>query len=107
MWLILSQVLLWVLVLALGFLLLGTLRALGLVRWRLEQLRKVARIPFAVCRGSALHSIRPGGLSPCHLFLVRFEGDFGIFARRTVQQGRFPSLQIFPKESFDIDFCDG
>ena len=38
MWLVLSQVLLWALVLALGFLLLGTLRALGLLRWRLDQL---------------------------------------------------------------------
>src|SRR5262249_48692137 len=38
MWLIVSQVLLWVLVLALGFLLLGALRALGVMRWRLEQL---------------------------------------------------------------------
>ena len=47
------------------------------------------------------------GLSPCHLFLVCFEGDFGIFGRGTIQQGRFPALQIFPKESFDIGFCDG
>src|SRR5262245_42229514 len=33
-----SHALLWVAVLFLGFLLLGTLRALGLLRWRLEQL---------------------------------------------------------------------
>jgi hypothetical protein len=49
----------------------------------------------------------PGGLSPCHLFLVGFEGDFGIFGRGTIQQGRFPAFQIFLKESFDIGFCDG
>jgi len=46
-------------------------------------------------------------LSPCHLFLVCFEGDFGIFGRGTIQQGRFLAFQIFPKESFDIGFCDG
>ncbi len=38
LWLI-SYVLLWAVVLFLGFLLLGTLRALGLLRWRLEQLQ--------------------------------------------------------------------
>src|SRR5262249_56306756 len=36
-WMI-SNVALWLAVLFLGFLLLGTLRALGLLRWRLEQL---------------------------------------------------------------------
>jgi hypothetical protein len=36
-WLI-ASVLLWVAVLLLGFLLLGALRALDLLRWRLEQL---------------------------------------------------------------------
>jgi hypothetical protein len=54
-----------------------------------------------------MDSIRHRGLSPCHLFFVCFEGDFGIFERGSIQQGRFPALQIFPKESFDIGFCDG
>ena len=37
-WWLVSYVALWLLVLLLGFLLLGALRALGLLRWRLEQL---------------------------------------------------------------------
>ena len=37
--LIVSNIVLWLLVLLLGFLLLGTLRALGLLSWRLEQLQ--------------------------------------------------------------------
>ncbi len=37
LWLV-SYVAIWVVVLSLGFLLLGTLRAVGLLRWRLEQL---------------------------------------------------------------------
>src|SRR5205823_14522786 len=58
MWLILSQVLLWALVLALGFLLLGTLRVLGLVRWRLEQLE--ATTPSRVGR----NGLKPGKKAP-------------------------------------------
>jgi methylamine dehydrogenase accessory protein MauD len=41
MWLILSQVLLWMLVFTLGFLLMGTLRILTLMRWRLDQLEAI------------------------------------------------------------------
>src|SRR6516165_3737682 len=37
--LFISNIVLWLLVLFLGFLLLGTLRAVGLLRWRLEQLQ--------------------------------------------------------------------
>ncbi len=37
--LVVSSIALWLLVLGLGFLLLGTLRALGLLRWQLEQLQ--------------------------------------------------------------------
>jgi hypothetical protein len=37
-WWLVSYVALWLVVLSLGFLLLGALRALGLLRWRLEQL---------------------------------------------------------------------
>jgi methylamine dehydrogenase accessory protein MauD len=58
MWLMLSQVLLWALVLALGFLLLGTLRALGLMRWRLEQLE--ATTPSRLGR----NGLKPGKKAP-------------------------------------------
>jgi methylamine dehydrogenase accessory protein MauD len=58
MWLILSQVLLWALVLALGFLLLGTLRVLGLLRWRLEQLE--ATTPSRLGR----NGLKPGKKAP-------------------------------------------
>ena len=58
MWLILSLVLLWVVVLGLGFLLLGTLRALGLLRWRLEQLE--ATTPSRLGR----NGLRPGKKAP-------------------------------------------
>jgi methylamine dehydrogenase accessory protein MauD len=44
-----ALVLLWVVVLVLGFLLLGALRALGLLRWRLEQLE--ATTPSRLGRG--------------------------------------------------------
>ena len=58
MWLALSQVLLWVLVLALGFLLLGTLRVVGLLRWRLEQLE--ATTPSRLGR----NGLKPGKKAP-------------------------------------------
>src|SRR5262245_14513306 len=58
MWLVLSQVLLWALVLTLGFLLLGTLRVLGLLRWRLEQLE--ATTPNRLGRGG----LKPGKKAP-------------------------------------------
>jgi methylamine dehydrogenase accessory protein MauD len=58
MWLIHSQVLLWALVLALGFLLLGTLRVLGLLRWRLEQLE--ATTPSRLGR----NGLKPGKKAP-------------------------------------------
>src|SRR5262245_37876978 len=47
--LIVSNVVLWLVVLLLGFLLLGTLRALGLLSWRMEQLQATA--PVRVGRG--------------------------------------------------------
>src|SRR5262245_60550204 len=40
--LLVSNIVLWLLVLFLGFLLLGALRAMGLVSWRLEQLEATA-----------------------------------------------------------------
>jgi methylamine dehydrogenase accessory protein MauD len=57
LWL-LSDLLLWVVVLFLGFLLLGTLRALGLLRWRLEQLE--ATTPSRLGRSG----LRPGKKAP-------------------------------------------
>jgi peroxiredoxin len=48
LWMV-SYLSLWVVVLLLGFLLLGTLRALGLLRWRLEQLE--ATTPSRLGRG--------------------------------------------------------
>ena len=56
-WLI-ASVLLWVAVLLLGFLLLGALRALGLLRWRLEQLEAIT--PSHVGRSG----LKPGKKAP-------------------------------------------
>jgi len=53
-----SYVLLWVAVLFLGFLLLGTLKALGLLRWRLEQVE--ATMPSRLGRSG----LRPGKKAP-------------------------------------------
>jgi methylamine dehydrogenase accessory protein MauD len=53
-----SYVALWLGVLFLGFLLLGALRALGLLRWRLEQLEATA--PSRTGRGG----LRPGNKAP-------------------------------------------
>jgi methylamine dehydrogenase accessory protein MauD len=57
-WWLLSYVALWLVVLVLGFLLLGALRALGLLRWRLEQLE--ATTPSRTGRGG----LRPGKKAP-------------------------------------------
>ncbi len=48
-WWLVSYVALWLVVLSLGFLLLGALRALGMLRWRLEQLQ--ATMPSRTGRG--------------------------------------------------------
>src|SRR5215468_10364121 len=56
-WLV-SIVLLWAVVVFLGFLLLGTLRALGLLRWRLEQLE--ATTPKRLGRDG----LKPGKKAP-------------------------------------------
>ncbi len=91
---ILSMVILWALVLFLGFLLLGTLRSLGLLSWRLEQLeattpRRLGRdglkpgkkapdftLPSATGPEMSVHDLAgrrilvvfvQGGCSPCHL----------------------------------------
>src|SRR5262249_35647538 len=53
-----ANLVLWVVVLLLGFLLLGTLRALGLLRWRLEQLE--ATTPSRLGRSG----LKPGKKAP-------------------------------------------
>ncbi len=55
---VISSLLLWVLLLLVGFMLLGVLRALALVRWRLEQLE--ATTPSHVGRGG----LKPGQKAP-------------------------------------------
>jgi methylamine dehydrogenase accessory protein MauD len=57
-WWLLSYVALWLVVLVLGFLLLGALRVLGLLRWRLEQLEVTT--PSRTGRGG----LRPGKKAP-------------------------------------------
>jgi len=57
-WWSVSYVALWLTVLFLGFLLLGALRALGLMRWRLEQLE--ATTPSRMGRGG----LKPGKKAP-------------------------------------------
>jgi methylamine dehydrogenase accessory protein MauD len=53
-----SQVLLWLVVFALAFLLLGALRSLGLLRWQITQLR--ATTPSRLNR----NGLRPGTMAP-------------------------------------------
>jgi methylamine dehydrogenase accessory protein MauD len=57
-WWLASYIALWLVVLFLGFLLLGALRALGLLRWRLEQLE--ATTPNRLGRGG----LKPGKKAP-------------------------------------------
>src|SRR4051795_9494371 len=57
-WWLVSYVALWLVVLLLGFLLLGALRALGLQGWRLEQLEATA--PTRVGR----NGLKPGKAAP-------------------------------------------
>jgi methylamine dehydrogenase accessory protein MauD len=57
-WWLVSYVSLWLVVLSLGFLLLGALRALGLLGWRLEQLQ--ATMPSRTGRGG----LKPGKKAP-------------------------------------------
>jgi methylamine dehydrogenase accessory protein MauD len=57
-WWVVAYVLLWLAVLFLGFLLLGTLRALGLLRWRLEQLEMTT--PRRIGR----NGLKPGTPAP-------------------------------------------
>jgi methylamine dehydrogenase accessory protein MauD len=98
MWFVLSQVLLWALVLALGFLLLGTLRALGLLRWRLEQLE--ATTPSRLGRSG----LKPGKKAPdftlpsvagTEVALSRFAGRKVLLV--FVQPGCGPCREITPE----------
>ena len=57
-WWLVSYAALWLLVLFLGFLLLGALRAMGLFRWRLEQLEVTT--PSRIGRGG----LKPGKQAP-------------------------------------------
>ena len=57
-WWLISFIALWLVALSLGFLLLGALRALGLLRWRLEQLE--ATTPSRIGRGG----LKPGKTAP-------------------------------------------
>jgi methylamine dehydrogenase accessory protein MauD len=56
--LVVSSLLLWAVVLLLGFLLLGTLRALEILRWRLEQVQAIT--PTRMGRGG----LKPGKKAP-------------------------------------------
>jgi methylamine dehydrogenase accessory protein MauD len=98
MWLIVSQVLLWILVLALGFLLLGALRALGVTRWRLEQLE--ATTPSRLGR----NGLKPGKKAPDFTLpsVAGTEVSLSGFAGRPVllvfvQPGCGPCREITPE----------
>jgi methylamine dehydrogenase accessory protein MauD len=98
MWLIVSQVLLWVFVLALGFLLLGALRALGVTRWRLEQLE--ATTPSRLGR----NGLKPGKKAPDFTLpsVAGTEVSLSDFAGRPVllvfvQPGCGPCREITPE----------
>jgi methylamine dehydrogenase accessory protein MauD len=95
---ILSTIVLWVVVLFLGFLLLGALRALGLLHWRLEQLE--ATTPKRLGRDG----LKPGKRAP-DFTLPSTSGDqvsLHDFAGRKVflvftQSGCSPCKKIIPE----------
>jgi methylamine dehydrogenase accessory protein MauD len=89
---------LWVAVLALGFLLLGALRALGLLRWRLEELE--ATTPNRLGRSG----LAPGKKAPDFTLPTAAGGEVALhdFAGRKVllvftQAGCSPCLTIVPE----------
>jgi methylamine dehydrogenase accessory protein MauD len=97
-WWLLSYVALWLVVLFLGFLLLGALRALGLVRWRLEQLE--ATTPSRTGRGG----LKPGKKAPDFTLPCVVGGEVSLhdFAGRRVflvftMSGCKPCHRIIPE----------
>ncbi len=94
---VISSLLLWMLVLFLGFMLLGVLRALALMRWRLEQLE--ATTPSHVGRGG----LRPGQKAPAFTLPSVSGGEVSLhdFAGRKVflvftQSGCEPCHRVAP-----------
>jgi methylamine dehydrogenase accessory protein MauD len=97
-WWLLSYVILWLVLLFLGFLLLGALRALALLRWRLEQLEAIT--PTRVGRGG----LKPGKTAPDFTLPAADGGDVSLhdFAGRRVflvftQSGCKPCHRILPE----------
>jgi methylamine dehydrogenase accessory protein MauD len=95
---LLSIVILWVVVLFLGFLLLGTLRALGLLSWRLEQLE--ATTPKRLGRDG----LKPGKKAPDFTLLSADGKEVALrdFAGRKVllvftQSGCSPCQKVVPE----------
>lgn len=97
-WWLVSYIALWLVVLFLGFLLLGALRALGLLRWRLEQLE--ATTPTRVGRGG----LKPGKQAPDFTLPSVVGGEVSLhdFAGRRVflvftQSGCKPCHRVVPE----------
>jgi methylamine dehydrogenase accessory protein MauD len=97
-WWLVSYVALWLVVLFLAFLLLGALRALGLLRWRLEQLE--ATTPSRTGRGG----LKPGKRAPDFTLPCVAGGEVSLhdFAGRRVflvftQSGCKPCHKVAPE----------
>ncbi len=97
-WWLVSCVALWLVVLSLAFLLLGALRALGLLRWRLEQLQ--ATMPSRTGRGG----LKPGKKAPDFTLPCVSGGEVSLhdFAGRRVflvftQSGCKPCHKVAPE----------
>lgn len=97
-WWLISYIALWLVVLFLGFLLLGALRALGLLRWRLEQLE--ATTPTRLGRGG----LKPGKKAPDFTLPCVAGGEVSLhdFAGRRVflvftQSGCKPCHRVVPE----------
>src|SRR5437763_5404810 len=100
LWWLVSYVALWLVVLLLGFLLLGALRALGLQGWRLEQLE--ATTPQRTGRSG----LKPGKTAPDFALPNATGGEVALrdFAGRKVllvftQSGCGPCHRIMPELS--------
>ena len=97
-WWLVSYAALWLVVLFLAFLLLGALRALGLLRWRLEQLE--ATTPSRIGRGG----LKPGKTAPDFTLPSAAGGEVSLhdFAGRRVflvftQSGCKPCHRVIPE----------